>query len=510
MLNRKYYVLASPMETGFPNKIIQVNPDGTMGPAGPPGAPGPRGIDGSYTVVETTTTHVLPDSTDFTNTQVIYNNSSAVYSLLGSANISGTISPSNLSSATTASSFTPTIYTTAYDATNKYLYIGGNFKYVGNTLCNGIAYYDFTLKTWNAFTRTSGSTTYTGISAGAGVSAIFSIKVGLSGNLYVGGSFTTFVGYTATGLATYKSSTRSWTTSDTNSSADYLPSLSGNPSVYSLILGSGGNLYIGGSFTATGTGTSNTANNIVAYNVVSNSFSTVGTSSAAANYGLDNTVYALETDGTNIYIGGLFTSTKDGSTALAAIAKYSGSGALTGINGGVIGTCNALLYNASKLYVGGLFGYVGTTNGSAANNLAVVSNLSSTIPTWTPLSTQISSLVTSLAINPTTNKLYIGTMNKGVQIYDLINSVAIPTNIQQNTEVYSLFIDATSNLYIAGKFIGLGNSGITSLGYINLNNILNIRYNGKTLAAVFENGTGVVFAYYNSTWNNITNFVSGL
>jgi hypothetical protein len=127
-----------------------------MGPAGPPGAPGPQGVDGSYTVVETTTTHVLPDSTDFTNTQVIYNNSSAVYSLLGSANISGTISSSNLSNVTTISSFTPTIYTTAYDATNKYLYIGGNFKYVGNTLCNGIAYYDFTLKTWNAITRTSG------------------------------------------------------------------------------------------------------------------------------------------------------------------------------------------------------------------------------------------------------------------------------------------------------------------------------------------------------------------
>ncbi len=510
MLNRKYYVLASPMETGVPNKIIQVNPDGTMGPAGPPGAPGPQGVDGSYTVVETTTTHVLPDSTDFTNTQVIYNNSSAVYSLLGSANISGTISSSNLSNITTVSSFTPTIYTTAYDATNKYLYIGGNFKYVGNTLCNGIAYYDFTLKTWNAITRTSAGTTYTGISTAAGVSAIFSIKVGLSGNVYVGGSFTTFVGYTASGLAIYKSG--DWATSSSGSSGGptSLPSLSGSATVYSLILGSGGNLYIGGSFTATGSGTSNTANNIVAYNILPNTFSVVGTSSSAANYGLDNTVYALETDGTNIYIGGLFTSTKDGSTTLAAIAKYSGSGALTGINGGVIGTCNTLLYSGSKLYVGGLFGYVGTTNGSAANNLAVVSNLSATTPTWTPLSTQISSLVTSLAINPTTNKLYIGTMNKGVQIYDLINSVAIPTNIQQSTEVYSLYIDSSSNLYIGGKFIGLGNSGITSLGYINLNNILNIKYNGKTLASVFENGTGVVFAYYNSTWNNITNFVSGL
>ena len=458
----------------------------------------------SITTTSSTYQLTTPGTNDPTTLQVIYNNSSAAYSLLGSSSVSGLTYGPNLTSNTEVGAITPGIYTTAYDSTNNRLYIGGNFKNIGTTNCNGIAYYDFTLKTWNAFTRTSGTTTYTGISSSTSVltNTIFSIKVDSIGNVYVGGNFTTFLGYTATGLALYNKSLNTWATSDASSSGQ-LPSLVSVPSVYSLSI-INGVLYIGGAFTATIS--SNTANNIVSYTMLTNTLTVVGTSTGT-NYGVDGNVYALETDGTNIYLGGGFSSTKDGSTTLSAIAKYSGSGALTGINGGITGSCFSLLYNSTKLYVGGLFSYAGS---SVANNLAVVSNLSATSPTWTPLSTQVSGFITSLVIHSSTNYLYIGTLNTGIQIYDLTNNVAIATNIQQSTQIFSLYIDSSSNLYIGGKFIGLGNAAITSLGYINLNNILTVKYNGITLASIFENGTGAVFAYYNSTWNNITNFVAGL
>lgn len=461
----------------------------------------------SITTTSSTYQLTTPGTNDPTTLQVIYNNSSAAYSLLGSSSASGIIFAPNLLSNTEVGTITPGIYTTAYDSTNNRLYIGGNFKNIETTNCNGIAYYDFTLKTWNAFTRTSGTTTYTGISLSTSIAnnTIFSIKVDSIGNVYVGGNFTQFLGYTATGLALYNKTLNAWATSGgAQTGLTVLPSLGTSVLIYSLSI-INNVLYIGGAFTASVS--PYTANNIVSYTIGTSTLTVVGTSTSNANYGVNSTVYALETDGTNIYLGGIFSSTKDGSTTLSAIAKYSGSGALIGINNGISGSCFSLLYNSTKLYVGGLFSYAGS---SVANNLAVVSNLSATSPTWVPLSTQVSGLITSLAIHSSTNYLYIGTLNTGIQIYDLTNNVAIATNIQQSTQIFSLYIDSSSNLYIGGKFIGLGNAAITSLGYINLNNILTVKYNGITLASLFENGTGAVFAYYNSTWNNITNFVAGL
>jgi hypothetical protein len=76
--------------------------------------------------------------------------------------------------------------------------------------------------------------------------------------------------------------------------------------------------------------------------------------------------YALESDGTNIYLGGTFTNA--GGTTVNNLAKWNGSSwsALgSGIDSGVV---RALLYQSGRLYVGGSFT---NTSGPVFTNLAV-------------------------------------------------------------------------------------------------------------------------------------------
>src|SRR5262249_53325709 len=75
--------------------------------------------------------------------------------------------------------------------------------------------------------------------------------------------------------------------------------------------------------------------------------------------------YALETDGTNLFVGGNFTSA--GGTAVTNLAAWNGSSwsALGSVGSGVV---RALRYQAGRLYVGGSFT---NTSGPVFTNLAV-------------------------------------------------------------------------------------------------------------------------------------------
>ena len=79
----------------------------------------------------------------------------------------------------------------------------------------------------------------------------------------------------------------------------------------------GSDLYVGGGFTQTGDGTLTNLGSIARYNT------TVGTWNALPNQGLDGSVYALAVVGSDLYVGGQFSQTGDGTlTNLSGIARY--------------------------------------------------------------------------------------------------------------------------------------------------------------------------------------------
>jgi hypothetical protein len=95
-----------------------------------------------------------------------------------------------------------------------------------------------------------------------------------------------------------------------------------------------------------------------------------GTWSALAHTGLNNSVNAIAVIGSDLYVGGMFSQTADGAaTGLNYIAKYSGdTWSALAHNGltGQYGDVEALAMMGSDLYVGG---YFTTTADGAVTNL---------------------------------------------------------------------------------------------------------------------------------------------
>ncbi|GAH32060.1 unnamed protein product, partial [marine sediment metagenome] len=95
-----------------------------------------------------------------------------------------------------------------------------------------------------------------------------------------------------------------------------LPNRGLNAFVYALAV-SGDDLYVGGSFPGTGDGTLTDLGRIARYDT------TTSTWHALPNKGLNNRVFPLAVSGDDLYVGGEFTQTGDGSlTDLGNIARY--------------------------------------------------------------------------------------------------------------------------------------------------------------------------------------------
>ncbi|CAG0946391.1 hypothetical protein ANRL1_02968 [Anaerolineae bacterium] len=182
---------------------------------------------------------------------------------------------------------------------------------------------------------------HNGLGPGNGVKAI----AVLGSYLYVGGDFTG----TADGdplylnnlhnIARYDSVTDTW---------QPLPDAGLNSTVWALAV-SGSNLYVGGAFTQSATGAYTNLNGIAKYDGGA-------TWTALPHNGLNGTVYALAVNGSNLYVGGSFSATKDNGVAnLNNIAKYDGSAWSALANNGVSGSVFALAFSGANLYVGGAF-----------------------------------------------------------------------------------------------------------------------------------------------------------
>ena len=120
---------------------------------------------------------------------------------------------------------------------------------------------------------------------------------------------------------------------------------------------------------------------------------------ALPNQGLDNTVFALAVVGSDLYVAGLFTQTGDGAVSdLYNIARYDTvGGAWHALSSrGLNNTVYALVVSGSDLYVGGLFTETG--NGSLTN-LGYIARYNTTAGSWNTLPKQgLDDCVRALAV----------------------------------------------------------------------------------------------------------------
>ena len=283
--------------------------------------------------------------------------------------------------------------------------------------------------------------------------SVWTIAV-MGSDLYVGGVFTQTADSTVTNLnhiAKYSGGT--WSALSNNGLSDAV--------VYALAV-SGNDLYVGGSFWQTADGTVKKLNDIAKY---SN-----GTWSALANDGLNSNVYALAVSGSDLYVGGDFTQTDDGTmTNLNKIARYSSGGTWSALsNNGLLGYHGvyALAVSGSDLYVGGDFTQTADGTVKNLNNIAKYSG-----GVWSAFAHNgLGNYVQALAVSG--SDLYVGgwftqsadgTVNNlhAIAKYSSGAWSALPNNGLSN-DVYALAV-SESALYVGGEFTGSGDWTVTNL-----------------------------------------------
>ena len=166
-----------------------------------------------------------------------------------------------------------------------------------------------------------------------------------------------------------------------------------NGSINVAVVAANGDLYVGGSFTIAG---ATVANRVARWN---------GTAWSGLGTGLDGVVYDLVLSGSDVYVAGNFTTA--GGSAAKSVARWNGStwsslgtGTANGVSGGYVA---ALAVNGSNVYVGGLFTSAG---GSPASRVARWDGSA-----WNTLGTGaaegVNNSVGALAIS-STGTLYVG------------------------------------------------------------------------------------------------------
>jgi hypothetical protein len=352
--------------------------------------------------------------------------------------------------------FLPSVIALASDGTN--LYAGGAFAYAGGVNANCVA-------KWNGSVWSPMGGGMGGYSGGEYVLAWDGT------NLYAGGTFTTAGGNNASRIAKWNGS--AW--SSLGSGIDYQV----------LALASDGtNLYAGGWFTTAG-GTS--ANNIAKWN--GSVWSPLGSGMGSGMGGTEASVAALAWDGTNLYVGGNFTTA--GGTSAYNIAKWNGT-TWSPLGSGMNGTVAALAWDGTNLYAGGSFTTAGGIN---ANNIAKWNG-----SVWSPLGSGIS----GGGINALTwggMNLYAGGNfttaggNSANYIAKWDGNTWSPLGSGLNYWVYALAWDGT-NVYAGGSFTTAGGN---SANYIAM-------WNGSVWSPM---GSGTNQLVYALAWDGTNLYAAG-
>ncbi len=296
----------------------------------------------------------------------------------------------------------------------------------------------------------------------AGVSG-FGITAAANGDtLYVGGAFGTAGNIIASDIAAYNLTTNKWSSLDTTSS-DH--GVSGQ--VVSILV-NGSDVYIGGSFISAG-GVS--ANNIVDYNTSTRTWTALG---SRTNNGVDNTVYVMTYFSGNLYVGGAFTHA--GGSAANYVAKWDGT-SWSALGSGVDADVYTLTINGQSLYVGGDFLDAGD---DTANFIAKWDGIN-----WSHVGTSATDVNNSVySIVSAGNSLYIGgaftkaggTTVNGIARWNGTSWSPVGPGVAGGASQVKSLIWSGNNLYACGSF--------TTAGLLTVNNIVEIDTSADTYSAL--------------------------
>jgi hypothetical protein len=341
---------------------------------------------------------------------------------------------------------------------NNDLYVGGYSTLAGTTSVKGIAKWD--------------GTNWTALGSGlTGGSAVALSIASFNGMACVVGVFTNAGGVSATDIATWNGS--SWSAAGNLSSTAY------------RAVASGGKLYVGGTFTAAGG---------VWVNEIASWDGTRWSALVTPGWGngVQSTVTALASDGTNLYAGGYFTYA--GRTNASYIARFDGSN-WNPLGAGLNGQVAALAVTNNHVYAGGYF--TATTDGKSLQYIGCWDGTN-----WNSLG-NAGGLVYALAVG--TNGLYAagtyytgtqygspffnrwdGTNWNGVLIFNPTNTFfAIP--LSDPIGYNSIAIQGT-NIYLGGNIPGFTQIDPDVLPWVGTNCLNILRFDG-TYAWIM--GTGL-------------------
>lgn len=342
---------------------------------------------------------------------------------------------------------------------NGELYVGGDFIAAGN---DGDASF---IARWNGSSWSA---------LGAGTDApVYALAVSGS-DLYVGGQFTTAGGAAASHVAKWNGSTWSALGAGVDSQ-----NIAAYTYVYALAV-SGSDLYAGGNFTTAG---GSSIPYMARWN--GSAWSAVGSGTSPVNA----PVYALEMDGTDLYVGG------GGGTGY--VLKWNGS-AWSSIGPRMSGVVRALALGNGTLYAGGDF-YGANDSSFTALRVAKWSGSA-----WSALGSGMGDSVYSLAASG--DMVYAGgrfrtaggALVNGIAVWNNGVWSAVGSGVLAgiNTASVHALLTNGSQLYVGGYFLTAGNGTADNLAMTTIHT-----YNDPILAVGIASGVGATTATLSGTVN---------
>jgi hypothetical protein len=287
-----------------------------------------------------------------------------------------------------------------------------------------------------------------------------------TGDLYVGGTFTQTVDGLVTNLnGIAKFSGGAWSALPNNGLADFL----GSPGSVTAFAVSGSDVYVGGYFNRSADGNVSNLNGVA-------KLSGGTTWSALPGNGFYGGVQALAVNGSgDLYVGGSFNQTADGSTTnLNNFAKLS-SGTWSSPKGGLDSSVNALAISGNDVYVGG--GFTQSFDGSVLNLNSIAKLIGGT--TWSSLPNngleRNGNVASVLALTVSGSTLYVGGYFTGASDGNVqnLNNIAklsggtwSPLAGNSLNDIVRALAISGSDLYVAGNFTQTFDGSVKDLNHI--------------------------------------------